>query len=68
MQFEMRHKFFTERDPGMFSELAAPAWLTSNNTIAGSTMDQRWFWCEHILTLAVGESVETDFQIITRTI
>ena len=66
MQLEMRHKIFTEGGPEIFSELDAPAWLTSNNTIEGSTMDQRWFWREHILTLAVGESVETDFQIITR--
>ena len=68
MQFEMRHKFFTDQDLEIFSELNAPAWLTSNNTIVGSSMDHRWFWREHVLTLAVGGSVETDFQIIKRII
>lgn len=49
-----------------FSEATAPDWLTSRNTVRGSTMDNRWFWVDHVLTLQVGESVDTDFQKITR--
>jgi len=67
MQFEMRHKILPECEPEIFSDLDAPDWLTSNNTNAGSTMDCRWFWREHVLTLEVGASVETDFRVITRT-
>ena len=29
-------------------------------------MDNRWFWKDHVLTLKVGESVNTDFRRITR--
>lgn len=50
----------------MFSEANAPDWLTNRNTVRGSTMDHRWFWEDHVLTLRVGESVNTDFQTITR--
>jgi hypothetical protein len=49
-----------------FTEADAPDWLTSKNTVQGSTMDARWFWTSHVLTLKVGESVKTDFQLITR--
>lgn len=49
-----------------FSEKDAPPWLTSENTVPGSTMDNRWFWERYILTLSVSESVETDFHIIAR--
>ena len=49
-----------------FTEESAPSWLTSCNTVKGSTMDERWFWKGHVLTLNVGESVETDFTKITR--
>lgn len=65
MKFSMRHKFFKGQIE--FSEDNAPEWLTSENSIKGSTMDQRWFWTDHVLTLHVGESIETDFNIITRT-
>lgn len=63
--FEMQHRFF-EGDLMTFSEEDAPDWLTSKNTIKGSTMDMRWFWEKHILTLQVGKSVDTDFRTITR--
>jgi hypothetical protein len=53
-------------DPTVFSEATAPDWLTSRNTVRGSTMDHRWFWDDHVLTLQVGESISTDFQTITR--
>lgn len=65
MRFEMRHKFFKD-DLVQFSELDAPDWLTSINTIPGSTMDDRWFWTDYVLTLQIGKSVKTDFQTITR--
>ena len=44
----------------------APTWLTSCNTVKGSTGDNRWFWEGHILTLKVGQQVQTDFQTIER--
>lgn len=49
-----------------FDEHTAPDWLTSANTVKGSTMDSRWFWNEHVLTLEVGQIIETDFRIIER--
>lgn len=49
-----------------FDENDAPAWLTSVNTIPGSTMDARWFWNDHVLKLNVGQHIDTDFTRITR--
>ena len=49
-----------------FTEETAPDWLTSRNQVKGSTMDDSWFWHGHVLTLEVGQSVETDFSKITR--
>ena len=49
-----------------FSSEDAPDWLTSKNTIKGSTYDNRWFWQDHVLTLGIDESVKTDFHTITR--
>lgn len=65
MRFEMRHNFF-KGELELFSELDAPDWLTSVKTIPGSTMDGRWFWKNHVLTLKVGQSVATDFRTVTR--
>lgn len=65
-RFEMRHDTFRDSLPAVFTELNAPKWLSSINTREGSTMDGRWFWNEHVLTLDVGETVKTDFQIIKR--
>lgn len=48
-----------------FTELTAPKWLCKGGR-KGSTMDNRWFWNEHILTLKVGEHKDTDFQRIER--
>lgn len=50
----------------VFSETDAPLWITSENSIKGSTMDNRWFWKDYVLKLDVMESVNTDFQTITR--
>jgi hypothetical protein len=65
MKFEMKHLDFLN-DVEIFTELDAPIWLTSETTTPGSTMDDRWFWQKHVLTLKVGESVDTDFRKITR--
>lgn len=65
-KFEMTHRHFTERSPETFTEETAPDWLTSKNTVPGSTMDNRWFWDDHVMRLSVGGSVDTEFRIITR--
>lgn len=65
MKFQIAH-MFSKNDPEIFTELNPPIWLSSENSIPGSTMDGRWFWEEHVLTLKVGESIDTDFSIITR--
>jgi len=64
MKFKMTHKvtgkeqFFTDKD--------APVWLTSENTVKGSTMDNRCFWNDVVLNLDVGCKTETDFNVIER--
>jgi len=65
-KFSMRPIEYPDVKPDVFTEETAPKWLTSENTVKGSTMDTRWFWNDHILTLKVGESKDTDFQRITR--
>jgi hypothetical protein len=65
MKFNMKHRYFKDREE-TFTEDTAPIWLTSENTVPGSTMDSRWFWKEHVLTLKVGETVYTDFWDIAR--
>lgn len=66
MKFRMTHRFFASAVPEEFCETSAPDWLTAAKTIPGSTMDARWFWKDHVLTLPVGGSVDTDFQTILR--
>lgn len=66
MKFAMKHAVFKDAIPVEFFEDDAPDWLTSVNTVEGSTMDERWFWKDYVLTLEVGQSVDTDFQQITR--
>lgn len=63
--FSICSSFFPEEAPVTFTEDAAPEWLRFGGR-KGSTMDMRWFWNDHVLTLAKGQSVETDFQTITR--
>lgn len=36
------------------------------DTIRGSTMDMRWFWEKHVLTLRMTQRIQTDFRTITR--
>ena len=64
--FSMVHLYAKESKPKLFDESNAPDWLTSKNTTKGSTMDDRWFWNDHVLQLGINESIKTDFQIITR--
>lgn len=62
--FKMDHIFFDRS--AIFTVDTAPLWLTSENTVPGSTMDNRWFWKDHVLTLKVGQTAHTDFHNITR--
>lgn len=62
--FQMQHAVFSQSAPVVFTEETAPAWLKEGGH-AGSTMDNRWFW-NRVLRLEVGESIDTDFQKITR--
>lgn len=64
-KFKARHLIFAKVIE--FTEQNAPSWLTSANTKAGSTLDNRWFWIDHVLTLGVGKAISTDFWRITRT-
>lgn len=65
MKFKIDH-LYIPGEPKVFTEDDAPEWLTSQNTIKGSTMDDRWFWQDHVMALYVGQSVSTDFNTITR--
>lgn len=64
--FELRSLTFRKAPIQTFTEATAPDWLTSKNTVKGSTMDDRWFWEGYVLTLRIGQSVKTDFSKITR--
>jgi hypothetical protein len=64
-KFRMTHRFL-DAPPEEFDEESAPDWLTSRRSIPGSTMDCRWFWRDHVLTLPIGGQVETDFRTIIR--
>ena len=64
MLFEMVH--LTYGHVSRFTESTAPSWLTSDNSVPGSTMDYRWLWTEHVLRLVVGQSIRTDYTRITR--
>lgn len=64
MLFKLQHTIFGTT--GYFTDLSAPNWLTSCDTVVGSTMDNRWFWEQHVLTLNIGETTFTDFNSVTR--
>lgn len=66
MKFVMRRWEQWPNDEIFFDEYNAPIWLTSENTVQGSTMDMRWFWNDYVLQLSVGQFVDTDFHRITR--
>lgn len=65
MEFEITHRVFPN-SVEHFNEHTAPDWLTGIKTRRGSTMDDRWFWNDHVLKLEVGQTIETDFRIIKR--
>jgi len=50
-KFKMTHRFIQGSQPEEFDEETAPDWLTSINSVLGSTVDTRWFWENHALTL-----------------
>lgn len=65
-KFRMEHSCFPDAEPEFFTEDTAPDWLTSVNTVKGSTMDHRIFWTDYVLKLEVGGVFETDFRTIIR--
>lgn len=66
-EFIMTPLHFKDRgDSETFTEETAPNWLRYGG-IKGSTMDMRWFWDDYVITLQVGQTVDTDFQRIKRT-
>jgi len=62
MNFKLTHMLGREL---FFTEDTAPKWLKEGG-VKGSTMDNRWFWNDHVMTLQVGQSVKTDFSDIER--
>ena len=56
-RFKMEHLVFNEVDRD-FPESNPPWWLVSNAF--------KWWWDGFVLKLDVGESIESDFQKITR--
>lgn len=62
-QFKIE-KMFVENMTSFFEENNPPDWLIGGKK--GSTMDNSWFYNDHVLKLDVGESVKTDFSLITR--
>lgn len=62
--FELRSLIWKTRTPKIFTEEEPPKWLLGG--LPGSTMDNRWFWTGHVLTLSVGKTVDTDFHRIKR--
>jgi hypothetical protein len=64
MKFEMTDIYFENSEPVFFNENDAPAWLKGNGT--GSTVDNRWFWNDHVLNLKMGSHIKTDFRSIKR--
>lgn len=63
MRFTLTHLIFDTMKE--FTEDTAPLWLSSEDTIRGSTMDNRWFY-KKVLELPVGGTIFTDFHEIKR--
>ena len=66
MIFESTHLVFKRATPVRFSENNPPDWLTGRAYPPDSTMANSRFFEDYDCTLKVGESVNTDFQKITR--
>jgi len=64
MKFKMTYKITGKEK--FFTDTGAPAWLTGEDAVEGSTMDDGWFWNDIVLSLNVGCKAETDFHIIDR--
>jgi hypothetical protein len=54
--FSFQHLFFNSEET--YTETEMPSWMTHRET--------QWFLDKHVLTLKVGEFVNTDFRRITR--
>lgn len=64
-RFKLTQEWSTE--PMLFTEDTAPTWLRNPSKLSrGSTMDNMWFWEGHVLTLEIGETVDTEFSTIER--
>jgi hypothetical protein len=57
MKFDMTRSVFKSVE--QFDEDTAPGWLATSDEF-------QWFYEGHVLTLDIGESVETDSRKITR--
>ena len=55
-QFQFKHRM--SRSTDIYAEDKLPSWLNHK--------DYAWFRDQHVLTLEVSASVETDFNTITR--
>ncbi len=60
--FETTHLIFNTKF--RFDEDKPPKWLY--NPTAKGTMDQNWFYKDHVLNLDLGQTIETDFHEIRR--
>lgn len=61
MKFKMTPNYFKGLNDGTsteFTEHDPPSWMVCK--------DNLWWWKKHVLTLEIGESVNTDFQTIER--
>lgn len=57
--FKVQAKFIPDHRTYVFAENNPPAWLIHP--------ENKWFFEKHVLTLEVGDAIETDFTLITRT-
>jgi hypothetical protein len=58
VRFKQQHTFFPEAKYQDFEHDKPPPWMISK--------DYKWWYDAHVLTLKVGETVESDFRRITR--
>ncbi len=54
MRFRMNHRYINNTE--FFTDTTPPNWL----------IYEEWFWKDHVLTLEIGKSIDTDFHTITR--
>ncbi len=57
MRFKIEHLVF-KNVLQTFNEINAPEWMTHR--------DNHWWWEGYVLTLAIGDSIESDFHSVTR--